>query len=75
MNKEQTHKEINRLICFYEKRIDVCSNQWDELNEDDIQDPERDQLTGESMNGLISEMDLMEEFIDDLKRLLNDKED
>jgi hypothetical protein len=70
MNKEQTHKEINRLIRIYEKRVSTCSDQWDELNESNEYDPDHQAIIGESMNGLIAEMDLMQEFISDLETLI-----
>ena len=69
MNKEQTHKQIKKLIFLYEKRISTCSKQWDDLNENYSDDPERSQVEGQEMNGLISEMDLMNDFIEDLKSL------
>jgi hypothetical protein len=70
MNKEQTHKEINRLIRIYEKRVSTCLDQWDELNESNEYDPDNLAIISESMNSLITEMGLMQEFIEDLKTLI-----
>ena len=68
MNKEQTHREINRLINLYEKRIGTCSDEWDKLNESE-RDFSDDPMV-EIMNGLITEINLMQEFIEDLRLLL-----
>ena len=73
MNKQETHYAIDKLIKQYEKMIKNCSGQWDDLNENQSDDPERSQVEGSEMNGLIAEIDLMEDFIDDLKSLLEDE--
>jgi hypothetical protein len=70
MNKEQTHKEIKRLIRIYEKRLLTCSEQWDELNEGEREFSDDNMV--EIMNGLVTEINLMQEFVDDLNMLLGE---
>ena len=70
MNKEETHYNIKKLIKEYNKRIEVCSRQWDELNENDGGCLEHDSIIGESMNSLVNEMQIYEDFILELNELI-----
>jgi len=73
MNKEETYYNIKKLIKEYTKRVQECSRQWDELNENDSGCPEHDEIIGESMNSLVNEMQIYDNFIEELKSLMEDE--
>lgn len=66
MTKEETYYTIRKLIKIYEKRIKANTNKLNNLNEEHTKE------TDENMDNLVSEIDLMQEFIEDLKNLMED---
>ena len=70
MNKEETYNEIKKIIRNYEKMVSNCSEQWDILNEQRVEDADRADILGEEMSSLITEIDLINGFIEDLRRLM-----
>ena len=72
MNKEETYYNIKKLITEYSKRTQECSRQWDELNEKNGNSQENTSFICESMNSLVNEMQIYENFIEELKSLMRD---
>jgi len=69
MNKEETYYTIKKLIKLYEKRVKTCKKEYNILNESNpVLTEEYSQI-----ENILSEQSLMEEFIDDLKSLMEDE--
>lgn len=72
MNKEETFYNIKKLITEYSKRKQECSRQWDILNESENIDSNNNAISWENKNFLIDEMQIYENFINELKSLMKD---